>query len=87
MEYVVCIDQTYKLNGERKEVSFDNETDAVDLYTETRFGFVSITKKTENKKSILLDESGRKYIKGSPFYIFPHVPHISIIDGREIETT
>ena len=34
-----------------------------------------------------MDAEGRKYIKGSPFYNFPHVPHISILDGKEIETT
>lgn len=87
MKYIVSIDETYRLNGERSKIEFDNESDAILAYNNSRRGFASIVVEKENSKNILTDSNGRKYIKGSPFYTFPHVPHVSILDGKEIETT
>jgi hypothetical protein len=86
-KYIVNFDETYRLNGERSFQVFDNEEDAVAAYQKQHRGFASILVESEGIKKLLLDEDGRKYIKGSPFYYFPHVPHTSILDGKEIETT
>ena len=85
--YNLLIDETYRLNGERSSLIFNNKEDAIKAYKDQRRGFASIIFDNGGKKELLSDEAGRKYIKGSPFYYFPHVPHTSIIDGREIETT
>lgn len=87
MTYILSIDETYRLNGERFTLIFDNELDAIEAYNNSRRGFASIVIEEANIKKILTDSNGRKYIKGSPFYTFPHVPHVSILDGKEIETT
>ena len=88
LKYIVTIDETYRLNGDRNDFVFDKKEEAVSLYEEQRKGFASIVEEDgSGNKSILKDIDGRKYIKGSPFYNFPHVPHKSIIDGKEIETT
>lgn len=85
--YRLQIDETYRLNGEWRNEDFLAEDLAVAAYNAQRRGFASIVVKVEGVSSLLTDSTGRKYIKGSPFYEFPHVPHISILDGREIETT
>lgn len=92
--YLLQIDETYRYEGTRstKEFSDDAEQEAIEAYHNQRRGMVSLLKIVDKpdggkSKSLHLDENGRKYIKGSPFYDFPHVPHRSIIDGQEIPTT
>jgi predicted P-loop ATPase len=88
MKYHLYQDETYRLNGERKYLTFDTLDEAVNAYMEQRKGMACITVEDEmGKRSILKDKDGRKYVKGSPFYEFPHVPHISKYTGKEIPTT
>ena len=88
MKYFLYTDETYRLNGDREYLEFNNEKEAVDLYLKQHRGMACITVEFDNgKKEILKDKDGRKYIKGSPFYDFPHVPHISKYTGLEIPTT
>ena len=88
MKYIVEIDETYRINGERTFKEFEVESDAINCYTEQRRGMVNILVVDDSCSTYLLqDKDGRKYIKGSPFYGFPHVPHISKIDGKEIPST
>ena len=88
MKYLLYIDETYRLDGQRTEQIFDSREEAVSAYMSQRKGMVNITEiGDDGKRKILQDEAGRKYMKGSPFYNFPHIPHISILDGKEIPTT
>jgi len=88
MKYHLYQDETYRLNGERKESTFTDKEIAISEYMGQRKGMACIYQEDDNgKRSILKDEEGRKYIKGSPFYDFPHVPHISKYTGKEIPTT
>lgn len=88
--YLLEVDETYRYEGTRSFYEFgdDQEQEAIEAYHKHRRGMVNLLKVDENgRKSLHEDENGRKYIKGSPFYNFPHVPHRSIIDGQEIPTT
>jgi len=86
-KYILRIDETYRLNGERKVEEYLDKQEVIDAYNLQRKGFASILVDEGGSKKVLIDDNGRKYVKGSPFYNFPHVPHISILDGKEIETT
>lgn len=84
------IDETYRYGGERSEKTFEDnqEEQAVEAYHASRRGMASLLKLGEDgSKRLHTDETGRKYIKGSPFYDFPHVPHRSVVDGQEIPST
>ena len=85
--YILDIDETYRLNGEYSRTTFTDKDEAICAYRAQRRGFTTLTVDDGDKRRVLLDTDGRKYAKGSPFYSFPHVPHTSILDGKEIETT
>jgi len=87
-KYLLYIDETYRLNGDRTYQEIDSKEEAIEKYMNQSKGMVSITEIGEDGiRRILQDDQGRKYIKGSPFYNFPHVPHISKYTGMEIPTT
>jgi len=92
ISYLLEVDETYRINGTRSFYEYEDEQEAIESYHAHRRGMVNILKiitysdGTKSKK-LHQDEDGRKYIKGSPFYGFPHVPHRSAIDGTEIPTT
>ncbi|MNB91991.1 hypothetical protein D3C81_521350 [compost metagenome] len=93
--YVLEIDETYRLNGTRNFVKFnytpEGKEEAINAYNSHYRGMLNLcsidvddnTGKVISQK-LVQDENGRKYIKGSPFYNFPHVGHKSKIDGTEI---
>lgn len=90
--FLLEVDETYKVNGTRTFYEFDDEAEAVEAYHSHWRGMINLCTQTpgadgEAIKRLHTDENGRKYIKGSPFYNFPHVPHRSKIDGSEIPTT
>ena len=88
MKYLLYIDETYRLDGQRTEQIFDSREEAISAYLSQRKGMVNITVIDDSgRRKVLQDENGKKYMKGSPFYNFPHIPHISILDGKEIPTT
>lgn len=91
-EYLLEVDETYKVDGTRTFYKFENEQEAIDAYHSHWRGMLNICvifkdDSGNERKKLLEDENGRKYIKGSPFYNFPHVPHRSKIDGKEILST
>lgn len=91
-KYVLEVDETYRINGTRSFYEFTDESLAIAAYHESNRGMVNlrVTTTSEDGKEttrLLQDTELRKYVKGSPFYKFPHVPHISKIDGAEIPST
>lgn len=88
MEYILEVDETYKIDGQRSFFTFTDRNEAIARYHSHWRGMVNLRQKDETgRQSLAVDEDGRKYIKGSPFYNFPHVPHKSKIDGKEIPST
>lgn len=88
--YLLEIDETYRIDGKRTFITFEsNEKEqAIKSYHDHNRGMVNLCEVySDEKKRLLKDEDGRRYVKGSPFYDFPHVPHRSKIDGSEIPST
>lgn len=87
MNYLLEVDETYKVDGTRTFFEFESEEKAVEAYHSHWRGMVNLCRIDGDHKFLASDAEGRKYIKGSPFYDFPHVPHRSKVDGSEIPLT
>jgi hypothetical protein len=84
-QLILEVDTTYHRNGKRELLTFelDQLEEAKKQYHLHHKGFVALYKAEfdENysviKSTLIQDEEGKRYVKGSPFYKFPTVKRLA----------